>query len=654
MPANIINPLSKRFDLKGTSGDITSVGDSRYLQISNNLSDLTSVSDARTNLGLGTMALAAAADYYTSATVDSTFLKLDGSNDPITGAIQITAAGTALTVDNNTLLSGTLNVTGNALMGNVNLSAGSHLRIGSAVVTAAASLFVSEAVSSTTSFSGTTVNPIYTLSGNSSSINIALNGTYDYDQNGFNNTSTLAVIGSQCRVNITGSSGTVTAAVGGNYQVVNEGAGTLTLATALAVQNNANTGGGTLTSSMGLAINNQTGGGTNNSNLVIGQVTAPTGTFSIYNSSTRDNYFAGDVGIGTSDPSATLHVDASNGGATFTLSTNAAAGLTVESKTTANTNNLLRIKALGTIGGSSATGRIRFIDNDGTTDIVTGDLTASHNNPAGSRYFGFVAQHDRDGEKYPLRFFTENAAGTSTTSFFIGADADQGKVIVGNSTTTLGVLSVYGQTSVDTAVFQGAASDFPVVTLKRNDGTVTAGESLGKLQWVTNDATVTTAASQVGAYIEVTANAPFSTDAAQSIFRIYTMDATAGGSPLERLAISPTSFVINEGGIDHDFRVEGDTNTSLIHADASTDRVGINIAAPTGKLDIDQSSTTGAIPVLQLDQADVSEEFISFLATIGTGNSIEAVGAKTLTTTHFIKVKIQGGLIRYIPVGTIA
>lgn len=83
-------------------------------------------------------------------------------------------------------------------------------------------------------------------------------------------------------------------------------------------------------------------------------------------------------------------------------------------------------------------------------------------------------------------------------------------------------------------------------------------------------------------------------------------------------------------------------------------RIGIGIVVPTSKLHVDQSSTSAAIPVLALDQADVSEEMIEFITTIGTGNAIEAVGAKSLTTTHFIKVTIPGGLTVYIPCGTIA
>lgn len=82
--------------------------------------------------------------------------------------------------------------------------------------------------------------------------------------------------------------------------------------------------------------------------------------------------------------------------------------------------------------------------------------------------------------------------------------------------------------------------------------------------------------------------------------------------------------------------------------------VGIGTTSPASPLHVDQSSTTAAIPVLTLDQADISEEMIEFVTTIGTGNAIEAVGAKTLTTTHFIKVTLPGGLTRYIPAGTIA
>lgn len=94
-------------------------------------------------------------------------------------------------------------------------------------------------------------------------------------------------------------------------------------------------------------------------------------------------------------------------------------------------------------------------------------------------------------------------------------------------------------------------------------------------------------------------------------------------------------------------------NTARLHIEPDGN-VGIGTTNPQAQLYIDQSSTTGAEPVLYLDQADISEEMIEFNTTIGVGNAIEAVGAKTLTTTHFIKITLPGSLTRYIPVGTIA
>ena len=81
--------------------------------------------------------------------------------------------------------------------------------------------------------------------------------------------------------------------------------------------------------------------------------------------------------------------------------------------------------------------------------------------------------------------------------------------------------------------------------------------------------------------------------------------------------------------------------------------VGFGPSTVLGKLHVDQTSATGAVPVLYLDQADVSEEFIRFDATEATGNAIEDVGAKSLTTTKFIRVNVNGTDL-YIQAGTIA
>lgn len=107
---------------------------------------------------------------------------------------------------------------------------------------------------------------------------------------------------------------------------------------------------------------------------------------------------------------------------------------------------------------------------------------------------------------------------------------------------------------------------------------------------------------------------------------------------------SMTFYTRVAGSIEERMRIESDGT------------IGINrpALATRGLLDIDQASTTGAMPPLVLDQADLDEPFITFVTTVGTGNAVEAVGAKTLTTTHFVMVELAGGIVRYFPIGTIA
>jgi len=101
-------------------------------------------------------------------------------------------------------------------------------------------------------------------------------------------------------------------------------------------------------------------------------------------------------------------------------------------------------------------------------------------------------------------------------------------------------------------------------------------------------------------------------------------------------------------------RTSGNVMTLACTIDGTQNMILAAAGTAAAKLHVDQESSTGATPVLYLDQGDVSEEMIEFSCTIGTGNAIEAVGAKALTTTHFIKVTITGVGTRYIPAGTIA
>jgi hypothetical protein len=73
----------------------------------------------------------------------------------------------------------------------------------------------------------------------------------------------------------------------------------------------------------------------------------------------------------------------------------------------------------------------------------------------------------------------------------------------------------------------------------------------------------------------------------------------------------------------------------------STNRLGVNTTNPAGQGDIRQTSATGAIPALYLNQVDLSEEFIQFQTTIGAGNPIIASSTAT-TFSHKIRVSVNG------------
>jgi hypothetical protein len=66
----------------------------------------------------------------------------------------------------------------------------------------------------------------------------------------------------------------------------------------------------------------------------------------------------------------------------------------------------------------------------------------------------------------------------------------------------------------------------------------------------------------------------------------------------QKLNLSNTEIVINEAGVDVDFRVESDTNINMLVVDAGTNRVGIGKASPNSVLDVNGNTTvTGSLTV---------------------------------------------------------
>ena len=125
----------------------------------------------------------------------------------------------------------------------------------------------------------------------------------------------------------------------------------------------------------------------------------------------------------------------------------------------------------------------------------------------------------------------------------------------------------------------------------------------------------------------------FNDDSAGTYIRPFSMEP--GGSFITYPAAGG-HFRVNESGVDADFRVESANNQFMLFVDGGIDRVGIGASSPIGLAHIDQASTSAAIPVLVLDQADLSEEFIDFRSAIAAGNPIDtaAIG------TYYGKVRV--------------
>ena len=167
-------------------------------------------------------------------------------------------------------------------------------------------------------------------------------------------------------------------------------------------------------------------------------------------------------------------------------------------------------------------------------------------------------------------------------------------------------------------------------------------------------------------------------------------------------------LIVNEGGGDNDSRFEGSGNANLLYVDAGNNRIGINEASPAAQLEItstsstsqfqltkgsqgfsfvvgvgglasdtfgigdgvgqrfviknggnvgigksiptallhvDQAAVSGAKPVLLLDQADVSEEFVRFVGTAASGNITQSIvneaDVDVMTLHGFVKVNVQ-------------
>lgn len=97
-----------------------------------------------------------------------------------------------------------------------------------------------------------------------------------------------------------------------------------------------------------------------------------------------------------------------------------------------------------------------------------------------------------------------------------------------------------------------------------------------------------------------------------------------------------TELVINDGGANYDFRVEGDTDANLLFVDASTDRVGIGTTSPTGKIEVVNTSAGATTKVLTLSNKDSTTSTGTRIAFVPTANNVVLAAIDAVRTNSVV------------------
>jgi hypothetical protein len=105
---------------------------------------------------------------------------------------------------------------------------------------------------------------------------------------------------------------------------------------------------------------------------------------------------------------------------------------------------------------------------------------------------------------------------------------------------------------------------------------------------------------------------------------------------VERVEFGNSETVFNDGGADVDFRVEGDTDANLLFVDAGNERVGIGVATPQNKFQIDDGGVS-ATGVLRLNNpANAGDNFgVQLLfSNVGSGPTYHSMASITAIRTN--------------------
>jgi hypothetical protein len=101
------------------------------------------------------------------------------------------------------------------------------------------------------------------------------------------------------------------------------------------------------------------------------------------------------------------------------------------------------------------------------------------------------------------------------------------------------------------------------------------------------------------------------------------------------------SFIWNEAGADLDLRLESLNLENMLVVDGSADKIGIGVASPAdARMEINQTDATGAIACLSLDQDDNDQPFLFFEGDEQSDTTGNITTGSVGAITKYVRVKI--------------